>query len=129
MTKTARVSLGGIPSAMTSLSTSSGEMSLEDKETSESFKIYPFAGEDYVWEEWSVKFLVIASSKGVEDFLMPDPDGFYKVPTNSQWKQHKDAKINLSSARKWCQPGKQISRLSTFSHLEQMKSLSIWFKG
>ncbi len=91
MTKTARVSLGGVPSTTASLSLpSTGKRSLKDKETAESFKLYPFGGEDYAWDEWSVKFLAIALLKGVKDYLLPDPDDFYKVPLNTQWKKHKD---------------------------------------
>ena len=61
----------------------------KNERTAESFKLYPFSGKYYAWEEWLTKFLAIALAKGVEDYVLEDPDGFFKVPTVVEWKRHK----------------------------------------
>ena len=52
-----------------------------DKRTVESFKLYLFGGQGYAWEEWSTKFLLISSAKGVEDYILANTHKFFEVPT------------------------------------------------
>ncbi len=80
------MSIGGIPMASGSPATTGDD---KRSTTNESFKLYLFGGEDYAWKEWWEKFLAIACSKAAEDYLLPDPEGFFPIPMQEAWKAHK----------------------------------------